>query len=73
MTKYSDIGGANLHTIFFNTQNHAKNCFIVFLDPQNMGVDTFIVPLYLILTGAITKYIFSVMAAQICMARGIFF
>ena len=39
-----------MHSIFFrNTPDHSKNIFIVFFDSQNMGVDTIIVSLSVIL------------------------
>ena len=38
-------GGPNLHTIFSATHQITQtNGFIVFIDPQNIGIDTLFVP-----------------------------
>ena len=54
--------------IFLNTPDHFEDGFIFFFDPQNMDVDTLIVPLSVILTEIQLLIHFLVMAGLIRIA-----
>ena len=61
--------------IFLNTPDHSENGFIVFFYLKNIGVDTLVVSLSVLLTELYLIIHLSVMAAQICIkiALGTFF